>query len=82
MTYSVTYLVILFDVVTRSALMRCSFIITAQKRFSAGSGTDDNDDNSARRINSKITLNEMQNVIRRRRHNRVGDRSVTPASKL
>jgi len=53
MTYWVTYLVILFDV-TLSAFMRCSFIITAKKCFAAGSGTDDNDDNSPSRINSKL----------------------------
>ena len=60
MTCSVTYLVMLFDVVTRSAFMRCSFIIRGKKCFAAGSGTDDDDDddddddNSASRINSKL----------------------------
>lgn len=39
----VAYLVILFVVVTRSALMRCSFIVKPKDRVSIGNGSDNFD---------------------------------------
>jgi hypothetical protein len=39
----VAYLVILFVAVTRSALMRCSFIVKPKDRVSIGNGSDNFD---------------------------------------
>jgi hypothetical protein len=40
---AVAYLVILFVVVTRSALMRCSFIVKTKDCVSVGNGSDNYD---------------------------------------